>query len=598
VKKKYLLLFMVIIGCRKELDISEFVFNFSNYIPELRIEALILPHDSTAIVRIDKSYLINDTELYDCRDNDYGEISLDSCNTIEGAFWHGQGEDQIADCGDWNPFIHDLGIDGLEGDPSDDDGDCDDCSSTNAQCQENCRAEDSIGENNGVPDCNEPNVDNYIELLPNIHNSSCDVLIFKSVNSDIDSCKLIFKEDAGYFYNNSYTGDKRSSPIFDNIETINYGAYIPASDCSNNFWADYSAEYSFEADCNASGFGRIKSKEPITLSNPVVFIAEEDYAEIINCETHDCLNETSSIQSTADSSYFGRYAQDQKIFWANLYPTVIYQVVQYLFDKDQNNFKYYHGHVGFGWSEPGFQWLDIVVSGEDIVTEFYDGEGNGYWDSAETRTNDALDCLSNEIYEEDSDGGYCDRNFEYGDGGNKKWDDEEIYADVNENGQWDEGQCDSYIDGYEDCYQYDEDECNDYEDCFWKEEEYFIDSADGFPLVDTYFYEVFTFSDSYSSYYFNDQLYLDDVERTNLRDEGGNPVLGAFGSMTSAKHYFRIIDCTTYNDELSCEDLESTKSVCGWRENVSVYPCTGKAEDIDPEDQCLPINFSIEACSD
>ena len=108
---------MVIIGCRKELDISEFVFNFSNYIPELRIEALILPHDSTAIVRIDKSYLINDTELYDCRDNDYGEVSLDSCNTIEGAFWHGQEEDQIADCGDWNPFIHDLGIDGVEETP-------------------------------------------------------------------------------------------------------------------------------------------------------------------------------------------------------------------------------------------------------------------------------------------------------------------------------------------------------------------------------------------------------------------------------------------------------------------------------------------------
>ena len=199
----------------------------------------------------------------------------------------------------------------------------------------------------------------------------------------------------------------------------------------------------------------------------------------------------------------------------------------------------------------------MVVSGETIVTEFYDGRGNGVWDSAEKRTDNASDC---EIYFEDSDGGYCDN-------GNRNWDDEEIYADENQNGQWDEG-------------------------------EYFIDSADGLPLVDTYYYEVFTFSDSYSSYYLNDQLYLDDVERTNLRDEGGNPVLGAFGSMTSAINYFRIIDCTTHIDKSSCEDLEITKSVCVWRENVSVYPCTKDEKDKDPKDQCLPINFSINACSD
>jgi hypothetical protein len=204
-------------------------------------------------------------------------------------------------------------------------------------------------------------------------------------------------------------------------------------------------------------------------------------------------------------------------------PEVTFQVVQYLFDRENNEYKYYHGHPGFSPTE--FQFNDVAISEETIVTEFYDGEGNG------------------------------------------EWDDEEIYADENSDGQWNIG-------------------------------EYFIDSADGFPLVDTYYYEVFTFSDSYSSYYFNDQLYLDDVERTNLRDEGGNPVLGAFGSMTSAKNYFRIIDCTTQMEKSSCEDLEITKSVCVWRENVSVYPCTKDEKDKDPKDQCLPINFSINACSD
>ena len=71
IKVKYLILLFIVLSCRKELDISEFSFNFSNYSPELRIEALILPHDSTAIVRIDKSFLINDTELYPIPRNDF-----------------------------------------------------------------------------------------------------------------------------------------------------------------------------------------------------------------------------------------------------------------------------------------------------------------------------------------------------------------------------------------------------------------------------------------------------------------------------------------------------------------------------------------------
>ena len=73
--KKILLIILIITSsCRKELDISEFSFNYSGYSPELRIEAVILPHDSTAIVRIDKSYMITDTDLFDCKDDNYGII--------------------------------------------------------------------------------------------------------------------------------------------------------------------------------------------------------------------------------------------------------------------------------------------------------------------------------------------------------------------------------------------------------------------------------------------------------------------------------------------------------------------------------------------
>ena len=196
-------------------------------------------------------------------------------------------------------------------------------------------------------------------------------------------------------------------------------------------------------------------------------------------------------------------------------PDVTFQVVQYLFDRANNEYKYYHGHAGF--SPPEFQFNDVAISEETIVTEFYDGEGNG------------------------------------------QWDDDEIYADENENGQWDE-------------------------------EEYFIDTGDTIPEVDTYYYEIFTFSDSYRNYYFNDQLYLDDPERTNLRDEESNPVMGAFGSMTSEKIYFRIIDCTAYGPS-DCESTEITKSVCEWNENISLQPCVDYEGPI-----CLPVNFSTEFC--
>ena len=99
-KKFYLLVLILLISCIKEIDISEFSEDFINYEPELRIEALILPTENTAIVRIDKSVLINDLTLYNCKDDDYGIISQDDCNSLGGT-WHGEEEDSVADCGDW-----------------------------------------------------------------------------------------------------------------------------------------------------------------------------------------------------------------------------------------------------------------------------------------------------------------------------------------------------------------------------------------------------------------------------------------------------------------------------------------------------------------
>ena len=68
--QKKIIILLLILGCKKELDITQFADDFSFYDQELRIEAIILSNDSSAIVRIDKTFLITDSELYDCIDDD------------------------------------------------------------------------------------------------------------------------------------------------------------------------------------------------------------------------------------------------------------------------------------------------------------------------------------------------------------------------------------------------------------------------------------------------------------------------------------------------------------------------------------------------
>jgi len=521
---------LTIFSCQKDLSITEFSDDFSNYEAELRIEAVILPTENTAIVRVDKSVLITDISLYDCVDDDYGRTTEQECIDLDG-FWHGDTDSTIANCGDWNPLLHDLGIDGEIGDPTDDDGDCSDCSATDALCQESCRDEDSIGENNGVPNCNEPNVDGYNEVLPNIHEDGCIISMVK-VNSDLssDTCRFIFEPSAGEFFDTRYNGSKGNA-LIDDFYTVNYGAYVP-NGCSDTMWAnndgkpDTESEYHFNADCSPAGFGNIASKEPITVSNPVVFVGsiqnsitenpetQSEVAEYLEnlgineCIDYVCLEEK---RLEDDFVYFPRYSQFASILWATISPNVYFEATEYMY-----NSTYFHGHPSVGTDF--FNIVDdVCLMSEAIFSDYYDGYGDGEW-------NDSND-------EEDA----------------------EIFADENGNGEFDEG-------------------------------EFFIDTADGIGDIDTYYYEISTFSESYKNYYFYSQLLLDDPERSNLRDENMNPVMGAFGSITTNRIDFQIIDCLEFiDDEASC--IDETHSVCSWYPNVVIDDYTGPA--------CLPINWSF-----
>ena len=534
-------------SCEKELSITEFSDDFSNYEPELKIEALILPTENTAIVRVDKSVLIMDTSLYDCIDNDYGRTTEQECIDLEG-FWHGDSDSTIANCGDWNPLIHDLGIDGQKDDPFDDDGDCDNCSATNTTCQENCREEDSIGENNGVPDCNEPNVDNYNELLPNIHEAGCIISVTK-IKSDLSEeiCEFIFDPLAGDFFDTRFTGSK--DVLVDDFILINYGAYIPDG-CSATMWAnedgsaDTESEYRFNADCSAAGFGNIASKDSITVSDPIVFVdtilnstfenpeSQTDVVEYLenlgieNCTDYNCLNDNLKIEYSElfinDTIYFPRYSQFASILWATISPNVYFEATQYMYDSTMVH-KYFHGHPSVGT-----EFLNIVndvcLMSEAVFADYYDGYGNGEWDDSADNKEDNGESA-------------------------------EIFADENGNGEYDEG-------------------------------EFFIDTADQIGDIDTYYYEISTFSESYKNYYYYSQLLPNDPERSNLRDENMNPVMGAFGSITTNKINFKIIDCLEFiDDEASCIDGEKTHGVCSWYPNVVIGDYTGPA--------CLPINWDF-----
>jgi len=358
------------------MDISEFSDDFNNYNPELRIEALILPANNTAIVRVDRSVLIDDTEIYNCRDDDFGEISQDDCNAIGGT-WHGMAGDLIADCGDWDPLIHDLGEDGKQGDPTDDDSDCEDCSFANIRCQELCREEDSIGENNGIPDCGEPNVDETDEIIKKIHVDNCSI---KMTNGNAE-CNFIYNENAGSFFYNANFGKDDSTFIIDNIETPSYGAYIPSDSCSEFNWNDYLDDYEFEANC--PNYGIIKSISPIEIPSTVIFHDELDvlsesrdnleFSNIISsCEDNICLKDQSSIwdevNQTYETLYFGRYAFNDFIYYSSIAPYFYYQSVQYFYDMNNDRYLYYHGHPD-GATEIENIYGNAALMGEAVVTE-------------------------------------------------------------------------------------------------------------------------------------------------------------------------------------------------------------------------------------
>ena len=176
------------ISCEKELDISDFSDDFSFYNPELRIEAIIYPTENSALVRIDQSVRIDEADIYNCIDEDLDwnyyfceerGVSFDSyeeyCDSYEECpedFSSSQCILHLYECFDFeseeeNPplwtfpdkescqnncpyycITDDTGSDGILTQP-------------NGVGPGQFQPDEDGSENNGQPDCNEPNVDEY-----------------------------------------------------------------------------------------------------------------------------------------------------------------------------------------------------------------------------------------------------------------------------------------------------------------------------------------------------------------------------------------------------------------------------------------------------
>tara|TARA_Y100000294_G_scaffold70552_1_gene66892 strand:+ start:968 stop:2629 length:1662 start_codon:yes stop_codon:yes gene_type:complete len=531
--------------CEKELNISEFSDDFSFYQSELRIEALMLPSDSTAIVRIDRSVRLDEANLYNCQDDDldwnyyycnsdsisYESNSecLESCGNESDCILHLYScKVEEEDCEDCNwPFdtlktyptkteclsncpgeclTDDVGEDGMQAYDSNNDGDYDDDIGYGGDI-----APDD-GEGDGIPGCNEKDVDEYDEVLPFIHlDSLCTIMITHENNT----CHFVFSENGGEFFD-----DVKSGFDINNATTVFYGAWTPDKEnCSVDF-TDYDTEYEFSCECAESSgygyYGEITAVDKIV--RPIIYYNKEQYLDfngngIWDKDLYENFTDCNGDQSicVGDST------------WIDTLGNEIWDEGEPYEDINQN------GH-----------WGRIEILKDTNLNGSYDNDESKIDSCA--YENNVYECLE-KFHSDDLYYYYPVNIFDI----SKKNNDAKInYASLFETIKYQ-------------AVQYIYDEPNDRFVYYHGHPDGGTDSGDNFinnavclmfetVVAEKYYnankfkYDIYTFSAGFENYYFFSQLDLSDPVRTNLRDQYGNPVMGAFGAMSSRTKYFEVID--------------------------------------------------------
>jgi hypothetical protein len=229
------IMLMAIAGCEKELSLTEFQKDFGFYTPELRVEAILdAANPEKSIVRLDRSITIDDTTVYNGRDDD-GDWRIFSDLNNNGQWDSGE------------PLNDDVGRDGMPANeylPRDE------------------------GEGNGRPDPGEPHVDEYDEILPHLHDSTA-TIILRNIQTDLpdygQTINFVWNPRADSFQ--TVREQQENSEETTILETVVYGGYCPLG---NNVIHD-NCEY--EISINSQTFGLIITGSTHTIP-PVEFLTD------------------------------------------------------------------------------------------------------------------------------------------------------------------------------------------------------------------------------------------------------------------------------------------------------------------------------------
>jgi len=185
-------LLLIILGaCTEELSIADFADDFENYEVELRIEG-ILDHSnfSKSIIRIDRTILVTDTSLFNGFD----------------------------DNGDWESYTDENG-----------NGKWDEGEALNDDVGGEFQGPDQppLGQGNGIPDPGEPHVDDYIEVLPQVHDSSMVSVVLRDSLSSALVAEFIWEAQAVSFDVSFGPGGPPDVAAQNPYIRYTYGGYVP-----------------------------------------------------------------------------------------------------------------------------------------------------------------------------------------------------------------------------------------------------------------------------------------------------------------------------------------------------------------------------------
>ena len=186
------LLLLLLISCTEELSIADFADAFEDYEVELRIEGILDASDvANSIIRVDRTILVTDTSLFN----------------------------GIDDNGDWESYT-DLNGNGQwdEGEPLNDDIGVD---------EPGPPGQIPPGRGNGKPDPGEPHVDDYIEILPQIHDSTMSSVILREAESGDEVAQFVWSANAGRFDVIYGEGGPPEQMLMNPYTSYTYGAYVP-----------------------------------------------------------------------------------------------------------------------------------------------------------------------------------------------------------------------------------------------------------------------------------------------------------------------------------------------------------------------------------